>query len=268
MIIFTDLDGSLLDPDYTCHHAGPALEWIAKHDHQLIFVTSKTRSEVSHLQERLGMDAPFISENGGGIHFPLRYKSLIGVRAFRSGPSMCVRLGRSYSEIRNFFDTVKSSFGLSGFTDFSDHDLGRITGLSPAEAARARRREFTEPFVMADETKLGSLKEAAAVHGLKIVRGGLFFHLMGHDNDKGNAVLLVKRLLDPTAEIVALGDEENDANMLRMADVPIQIPRLDGSFPEIGDFPVHHARWPGSKGWNDAIMSISEFGTSRWSEMS
>jgi len=64
-IIFTDLDGTLLDHDsYSFEEASFMLDFIKEHDIPLIIVTSKTRNEVIGIQKRLGISTPFIIENG------------------------------------------------------------------------------------------------------------------------------------------------------------------------------------------------------------
>jgi len=70
-LIFTDLDGTLLDHDtYGWEEALPALDLCRRLGVPVILVSSKTRAEMDVLQNRLGLSAPFISENGGGIFFP------------------------------------------------------------------------------------------------------------------------------------------------------------------------------------------------------
>ena len=71
IIIFTDLDGTLLDhTNYGFEAALPMLDFIKTNDIPLIIVTSKTKNEVIRIQELLGFKAPFIIENGAGIFIP------------------------------------------------------------------------------------------------------------------------------------------------------------------------------------------------------
>ncbi len=70
-LIFTDLDGTLLDHDtYGYGDALPALELVKKRNVPLVLCTSKTREETSELRDELGLSHPFITENGGGIFIP------------------------------------------------------------------------------------------------------------------------------------------------------------------------------------------------------
>ena len=54
ILIFTDLDGSLLDHDgYSHAGAAPALGTLRAQAVPLVFVTSKTRTEIERLQKEL-----------------------------------------------------------------------------------------------------------------------------------------------------------------------------------------------------------------------
>lgn len=71
IIIFTDLDGTLLHPNiYSFAKARPALNLIKEEGIPLVLCSSKTRAEMEVYRERLGNNHPFVSENGGGIFIP------------------------------------------------------------------------------------------------------------------------------------------------------------------------------------------------------
>ena len=68
MIVFTDLDGTLLDHEtYRFDAALPALETLAARGVPLVLATSKTAAEIGPIRQALGRDVPAIVENGGGI---------------------------------------------------------------------------------------------------------------------------------------------------------------------------------------------------------
>src|SRR5713226_6564538 len=76
-LIFTDLDGTLLDArTYSWAGAEPALAEIERRRIPLVLVTSKTRAEVEPLRRKLGHAHPFITENGGGVFIPDGYFNL------------------------------------------------------------------------------------------------------------------------------------------------------------------------------------------------
>jgi len=68
IIVFTDLDGTLLHPKtYSFDAAMPALKLIKEKDIPLILCSSKTRAEIEVYRKKLDNQHPFVSENGGGI---------------------------------------------------------------------------------------------------------------------------------------------------------------------------------------------------------
>src|SRR6516162_3914161 len=74
LVIFTDLDGTLLDhQDYRWTAAQPALRALARAHCPLIVVTSKTRAEVGPILLALARREPFVVENGGAIYIPAGY---------------------------------------------------------------------------------------------------------------------------------------------------------------------------------------------------
>ncbi len=74
IVVFTDLDGSLLDFDhYSFEGARLSLERLKRHHIPVVFTTSKTRREVEVLRQEMGIDAPFIAENGAAVYIPSPY---------------------------------------------------------------------------------------------------------------------------------------------------------------------------------------------------
>jgi mannosyl-3-phosphoglycerate phosphatase len=259
--VFTDLDGSLLDHHtYSFANARPALERIREQGIPLVFITSKTRPEVEMLQTAMGIREPFIVENGAAIFFPDQYRGWRIDAGFRQPPYTVIQLGASYPEIRGFVQRVKPGFNIHGFGDLSAEDIERLTGLSPKQASLAKQREFTEPFLMEDDARIIDLQRAAEASGLKVTRGGRFYHLMGSRQDKGIAlrrtVLVFLQNTHQRLLTIGLGDSANDLGMLESVDIPILIPHPDGSYEKL-DLPnIKRARRPGSSGWSETILDV------------
>jgi len=261
LAVFTDLDGTLLDHDsYSFEDARPALERIRERRIPLVFTTSKTRPEVERLQAVIGIREPFIVENGAAIFFPDDYRGWRIEEGFHQPPYRVIRLGADYAEVRRFVGKVKRRFSIHGFGDLSVEDIARLTGLPTRLAAEARQREFTEPFVIDDDTRVPDLERMAEAAGLQVTRGGRFHHLMGPGQDKGLAVRgaasVLRRNLHQRLVTVGLGDSTNDRPMLESVDIPILIPRMDGSYEDL-DLPnIRRAVRPGGRGWNDMVLGV------------
>jgi mannosyl-3-phosphoglycerate phosphatase len=191
LIIFTDLDGSLLNHgDYSHAEAMPALARVKSSGIPLVMTTSKTRREVELLQREMGLREPFIVENGGGIFFPAGYGELSLAEYEARGDYRVVVLGTAYARIRNFLERVRPQFGARGFGDMTPAEISELTGLSLEQSALAAEREFTEPFLLEQPEDLERFTDAAAREGLQVTRGGRFLHLIGRGQDKGRHSLL------------------------------------------------------------------------------
>ncbi|KPK23691.1 MAG: hypothetical protein AMJ61_15355, partial [Desulfobacterales bacterium SG8_35_2] len=118
----------------------------------------------------------------------------------------------------------------------------------------------SEPFRFLAEPSLQELKEEVADHGLTVTRGGRFYHLIAADQNKGRAVHETTRLFQAecpgTITTIGLGDAENDYLMLKVVDVPVLIPKPDGSYENMDLRGLRKAPYPGSRGWGKAIMAI------------
>jgi mannosyl-3-phosphoglycerate phosphatase len=155
---------------------------------------------------------------------------------------------------------LKPRFYIKGFGDLKAEEVQRLTGLPSQQVALAMQREFTEPFIIDDESKIIDLQSMAAARGFKIVRGGRFYHLIGAEQDKGRAVSLAVSVFRSHAQkgltTIGLGDSANDIPMLERVDIPVLIPHPDGTHEDV-DLPnLRKARHPGSRGWNEMMLEV------------
>lgn len=261
MLVFTDLDGSLLNhDDYSFSDAKCALKLIRKNSIPLIFCSSKTRMEIESLQKAAGIRAPFVVENGSAIYIPKDYEINVGDDARDIGEYRLIMLGVNYMVIRSFISGISKDYRLKGFGDMSAAEIAELSGLSLEEAGMAKMREFTEPFIIGNRKMLPALRESANLHGIAITEGGRFYHFIGDGSSKGLAVGRLRNIFSRNnmreMKTIGLGDSLNDFSMLSCVDIPVLIPHPDGTYADI-DLPgMIRARHPGSRGWNDAIISI------------
>lgn len=266
LVIFTDLDGTLLDHDtYDWSPAAPMIARLRDEGSPLVFVTSKTRAEVETLRDDMGVDEPFIVENGAAAFFPERYAGLDLPGAVDVGGFRTLVFGRSYAEVRAFVASVRERFGMEGFGDMSATDVAAVTGLSPAAAARAKQREFTEPFRLKDDRDLAALEAAAGEAGFRVTTGGRLHHLMGSGQDKGIAVRAVRdafaRQHGAAPVTIGLGDGPNDVPMLDAVDHPVLVPAPGRPLPDVRASGARVAPAPGPTGWTASLLEIlSELG--------
>ena len=268
VIIFTDLDGSLLDHEnYSFTEAMPSLRRIKQSGIPLIITTSKTRMEVEHLQREIGIREPFIVENGGGIFFPSGYRNWIIEGGERHEDYTLIRIGTTYFTVRIFLKKIGARFEIKGFGDLTAEEISRLTGLPHERAEMAKAREFTEPFLLKRPESIGCLSALAAEKDLKVTQGGRFYHLIGMEQDKGVAVRMVMDIFKINSgeelRTIGLGDSENDLPMLKQVDIPVLIPRPGKGHLDIRLPGLVWAREQGSKGWNETVERLlNELGKS------
>lgn len=268
MIIFTDLDGTLLDAqDYSFAAAQPALRAAQERGVPIIFCSSKTRAEMEVIQAECGLTAPFIVENGGAIFIPAQYFPFPLTAAKAAGDYRVLELGASYTEVVAAFRRLRmeTACQMTGFSDLTSGEIAADCGLSLSAAKHAKAREYSEPFRF-DETDLTKI-EAALQHivqsGWRFSIGGRYHHLHGN-TDKGLAVQRLCELFQQqydTIFTVGLGDSLNDLPMLRAVDLPVLVRRPSGLlYPEVV-VEIPHVRPTqniGPAGWCEAVLEILE----------
>ena len=259
MIIFTDLDGTLLHPkSYSFYEAVPALDLIKKRGVPLVLCSSKTCAEIEVYRRRLDNAHPFISENGGGIYIPAGYFPF-NVSGDQKGGYEVIALGSPYEEIRKRFVAMRERLGIAvrGFGDMSTEEVAGLTGLTIEEARLAKQRDFEEPFIFPDKPDDRFLKE---IEGEKLRwTQGRFFHLMG-DHHKGRAVNILRRLYeqkDGSVMTIGIGDSLNDLPFLLAVDRPVLVKKESGRHDGRIKIPgMVRTEGIGPAGWNEAVMRL------------
>ncbi|MGD8227088.1 MAG: HAD-IIB family hydrolase [Desulfobacteraceae bacterium] len=264
VVIFTDLDGTLLDHEtYGWEEAKPALNLCKALQVPLILVSSKTRAEMDVLRHELGLTSPFISENGGGIFFPEEGSHPVPPDTVVEDRLWKWSLGLPYQSLVKALGEIRDELGwnIRGFSDMSLEEVSGLTGLGLESSRLASLREYDEPFILVEEGErdLDVLYDAAKRRGLNITSGGRFYHLHGK-NDKGVSVdKLVAWYGEQHSHVMtmALGDSPNDFSMLKRVTYPVLI-RSSRQFPELKALipGLQVTKEKGPKGWNAAVLEI------------
>ncbi|MEB3356908.1 MAG: HAD-IIB family hydrolase [Synechococcales bacterium] len=266
LLIFTDLDGTLLNQDdYRYDPVLPVLKQMQQRGVPVVPVTSKTRREVASLREALQLKDPFITENGSGVFVdPDDHRFALDDAETWEGYRL-LRLGCTYAEARQGLQTVADKLGepLRGFGDLSVAEVQERTGLSAEEAALAKLRDFTEPFVTPAHVPAEQIQAATAAAGFRVTVGDRFSHLISPQAGKGRAAL---RLLhayqtsfpEATITTIGLGNSPNDLDMLEVVDQPIVVPGKRGPHPQLAERGWPIAPAPGSQGWAEAVQDLGD----------
>jgi len=132
-IVFTDLDGTLLDHHtYGYEAAVPLLRKLRESGVPVVANTSKTRSEWLHLAKELKNDHAFVVENGSAIYLP---------------DGECVVFGKRRETILECLSELKDRYNFESYADWDVAGIAAATGLDLESAKRSSEREFSEPLV-------------------------------------------------------------------------------------------------------------------------
>lgn len=258
-LIFTDLDGTLLD--HNSYSAKPAdlliRRIIGQSIGSVIPITSKTRAELRSLQNSIAIGETIsVTENGSVIYVPPGYS--LGQT---SDPQVTL-LGSGYSEILDRVAGLPKLLRqhIRGFADMSGAEVSEATGLGIEESVLAKQREASEPFLWSgSDEALEELRSIMAEANIRIQRGGRFYHFTGHAT-KEQAMARIKTSFveqKPDCEVIsiALGDGPNDLGMIEAADFGTIMPNPAGVTIGSSKPHVRTAAAPGPEGW---VLAISE----------
>src|SRR4030042_4032424 len=264
LIIFTDLDGTLLDRNtYTFEPAEPALNLIRKNGIPLVLSSSKTRDEIELYRKRLENDHPFVSENGGGVFVPKNYFSFPFPYDRELEEYFVLELGTYYPGIIEVLESIKSETGvkIKGFSDLTEEELTSLCGMSLKEAEFAKKREYDEPFIVeGGQREIEIIKRKIEEKEMNYVWGGKFHHILGK-NDKGKAVEILKELYENESfsiTTVGVGDSLNDLPMMLSVDHPVF---LKGREDHTLKIPLKiqnltTVEETGPQAWNEVVLSL------------
>ncbi|GMG86889.1 HAD-IIB family hydrolase [Biformimicrobium ophioploci] len=266
-LVFTDLDGSLLDHHTYQHDAArDALKALQQRHIPVIPVTSKTRPEVEKLARTLPFSGPMIVENGAAVLIPQSLVQACPSGAEKSGAfwlrafcaprqhwvDMVQQLG---SEFRDEF------FGLAGADATT---VAEITGLAPADALLANTRAYSEPLLWQSSAARRDLfiQRISSLDGRAQI-GGRLVSVSG-DADKGKAIAWLRDIIAtetgrPVLDL-ALGDGENDVPMLEVTSSAVAIRSPNHKFPRLRRTDgLYFSKRCGPEGWAEGVF--------RWLEM-
>jgi len=180
----------------------------------------------------MGINDPFIVENGSAIYIPKNYFSFSFNFDLSTDTYFVIELGVKCDKIRMVLDEINKMVDIRFFGNMSVEEVAEVTGLSLELASLAKQREYSETLVLNDCNRYKVLKMVEEA-GLSWTHGGRFYSVMGK-TDKGKAAKkLVELFKRESGEIesIGVGDSLNDLPMMGVVDRPFLIKRdRDDSF--------------------------------------
>ena len=264
LVVFTDMDGSLLDHyDYNHIAADAMLMQLRSCGIPVIPCTSKTRLECESLRAELKNTSAFIIENGAAIFIPHTDVAQAPAGCRSDGQFYIKNMVPEKSHWYPLLERLQTHYG-DNFITFDEAGIEgvmKMTGLSHESASLACSREYGEIFKwIGSAKKYIQFKQEVETAGAQLLQGGRFIHLTG-DTDKGCALKWLmttyQSQTDQTLVSVALGDSYNDVAMLESADHAILIRSPAHDLPQVREqHNIYITEQAGPEGWIEGMGKL------------
>lgn len=257
LLIFTDLDGTLLDSH--TYDWQPAAAWLARLREKnipVILCSSKTAAEMLHIQKLLGLQGlPLIAENGAVVELDSRWQT---------HPDFPRQIfGASHAEISAVLDKLRarSAFKFTTFDDVDESTIAEWTGLSHAQASLTRLHEASVTLIWRDsDERMAEFARQLNDLGLQFVHGARFWHVLDATSGKNHAanglIDLYRREGKKRPITVGLGDGPNDAPLLEAMDYAVIVKGLNREGVVLrsdSTAQVYRTQHEGPEGWQEGM---------------
>lgn len=262
LLIYTDLNDTLLDANYDFSAANEALDVIREKDIPLIITTSKTRAQVEIYRKRLNINHPIIVENGSAVYF--------SQGSFPRGriPDGCqiedeeyiFPLARKVDAVIPLLKEAADAVGaeIEMISDMPVEKIHKLTGMPVEECGLAKNRRYIMYFLCPNRRE--ELIEELKRRNLKVTWGSYFLHV-GDTGSKGTAVHKLTALYRGLGYLrlisAGFGDNMNDKSMFENVSAPYLVERPGGGYAEgIEVDGLERLQGIGPIGWNKGVLSL------------
>lgn len=251
-VIFTDLDGSLLDSNYKFKDALPVLSKLKKNNMPVIFCSGKSFVEENVFRKKMKIEHPFIAEDGSAIYIPKDYFKVKKGKLI--GQYRIISLGVGYDKIKREIKRLRKNYYIKSYCNMSAKEVGKEMNLDLQSARRAKNRQFSETIIKADKKALRELKKK-----FNVVIGGKAIHVYGKKTSKGKTVKILTKIYKQEhgkVFTIGIGNSYNDVPMLRAVDKPVLVKNPNGKWADIKIKGIYRAKGVGPKGWTEAVRKF------------
>ena len=251
ILIFTDLDGSLLHRDtFKFDEIKEYLKKLLSNGIYIIPNTSKTEKEILEFNNELGSSLPFISENGAIIK---------GLDLLNSNLPKELILSRGKVNLKNIFKEFVPPDLQTKCKWLSEMDTKKqslIFGLKDEKLKIALDRKYSIPFIFeGTKNEKKELSKIVKKKGLTLQEGGRVINLTDKVNKAKALQVFVRfyRKNNKNVKIIAVGDNYNDLDMLKVSDFPCLVFNDKFTLDEIHIDNLIITNKPSPEGWADVI---------------
>ena len=251
VLIFTDLDGSLLHRDsFKFDDIKDYLKQILSEGILIIPNSSKTEKEILEFNSELGLSLPYISENGAVIN---------GLDELNENLPRQLILSREKENLLKIFQNIVPNNlqkKCKWLSEMDTKDQALIFGLEDKKLEMALDRKYTIPFIFkGNKIEKNELSKIIKNNGLCLQEGGRVINLTDKIN-KAKALKVFVRFFKKNyknVKTIAVGDNYNDLDMLEVSDFPCLVFNDKFRLDEIHIKNLITTNKPSPEGWADVI---------------
>ena len=253
LVIFTDLDGTLLHRDnFKFDEIKNFIKDLITKEIIIIPNTSKTDKEIKEFFNELGSELPFISENGASIH---------GLNLINKNFPNKMILSRDKKELIKIFyskvpDKLKNKCNF--IFNMNEERQIDILGLKDNYLKNALDRKYTIPFLFdGNKIEKNELSKILKLNSLTMQEGGRVLNLGDNTNKvkSMNQVLKIYKKVEKKIKVIAVGDNFNDLEMLENSDIPCLVFNDQFKQDQINIDNLIISNKPSPEGWADVIKT-------------
>ena len=254
IIIFTDLDGSLLDKDtFRFDEIEDYFRELVSKGIKIIPNSSKTEAELLDFNNLYNLNLSFIAENGSSIH---------GLNLIHSSLPKKLSLSRSTDQIYGIYNENIPSHLKDKITfilRLNSKEQQEIFGLPLDKIELALKRNHSLPIQFnGNEIEKNEFIKIMNNAGLTVQTGGRLMNICDNVN-KSKAMTktleLIKKEIDEEIMTIGVGDNQNDIDMLRQSDYACLVKNEDFDSSLINIDNLIKSTEPSPKGWADVIKT-------------
>ena len=253
ILIFTDLDGSLLHRD--TFKFDKIKEYLKKLISKGIFIipnTSKTEKEILEFNTELGTSLPYISENGAAIN---------GLDLLNTNLPKELILSREKNNLIKIFENLvpeNLQNKCKWLCEMNKTKQSLIFGLEDEKLKMALNRKYTIPFIFeGNKSEKKELSKIIKSKRLALQEGGRVINLTDKVN-KAKALQVFVRFFkknNKNVKTIAVGDNYNDLDMLKISDFPCLVFNDKFTLDKIHIDNLITTNKPSPEGWADVIKT-------------
>ena len=254
IIIFTDLDGSLLNKDtFRFDEIEDYFKELISIGIKIIPNSSKTEAELSDFNNQYNLNLSFIAENGSSIH---------GLNLINKNLPQKILLGRSTDQIYKVYEeNIPSDLKqkITFILKLKSKEQEEIFGLPLNKMLLAIKRDHSIPIQFnGTENEKSEFINIINDCGLTIQTGGRIMNICDNTN-KSKAMVktiqLIKDEMNNEIITIGVGDNQNDIEMLGETDYSclVKNDNFDSSLINMDN--LIKSSKPSPLGWADVIKT-------------